>query len=1022
MNTRCPPKRVPSAACFFTLCRLAVQPPQSYSVGGQRSSGQLTGKPAGARSKMEIVDDNTVIRARGLPWQSSDQDIARFFRGLNIAKGGAALCLNAQGRRNGEALVRFVSEEHRDLALQRHKHHMGNRYIEVYKATGEDFLKIAGGTSNEVAQFLSKENQVIVRMRGLPFTATAEEVLAFLGPSCPVTGEKEGILFVKYPDGRPTGDAFVLFACEEFSQNALKKHKDILGKRYIELFKSTAAEVQQVLKRYTSAPLIPIAPPIIPVLPQPFVPPPSVRDCVRLRGLPYIASIEDILEFLAEFTMDIRPHGIHMVLNQQIDLTIVLTSWAIVSLRHVIGSLHCQSHSFSKERTARPLHSSQEKMAECDKLLNSDSELEREITFQSDGGVYYYYYKQMLEAPSFQRDASKIEYAIPLRDNWALPYFSCQVAALTGFLRNNINSSTEIFCYLLVSASTFTFMVIWEHSHYVLFVQALALFLLDSFDMVQTRKDVIEPIYFYIGVVFVLQAVHVTALFVSSWIMSGTWIAGMLSVAWYIVNRADASKIEYAIPLRDNWALPYFSCQVAALTGFLRNNINSSTEIFCYLLVSASTFTFMVIWEHSHYVLFVQALALFLLDSFDMVQTRKVIDIYIIYLCSIALGYFAQFQNTSMLSSPLLSLVAGSVLARYLQQNMKKGPVIARLMKIMLHFYLVFTIAFTFSFVVKPKREKLPAEGECLLVPPPPAEEECLLSPCPPAEGKCLLSPSPPAEGECLLGPRPPAEDECLLVSLPPPAEGECLLGPRPPAEDECLLVSLPPPAEDECLLVTLPQPAEDECLLVTLPPPAEDECLLVTLTPPSLTPGLLSPSPPAEGECLLGPRPPAEDECLLVSLPPPALTPAREGDKPQSPARKTEPHQSPAREAEQHQSPAKGGDYTLLPPPSPGDYTLLPPSSPGDHTLLPPPLLPPQEPEGEELQAQPLENFWGGEGQDAAFGVCSPELWMTVFKWLRLKSVHPAVLVSNHDGMTFCCVLWPSDFCIGLLLFDFNR
>ncbi|MGH0144638.1 UNVERIFIED_CONTAM: hypothetical protein FKN15_003719 [Acipenser sinensis] len=49
MNTRCPPKRVPSAARFFTLCRLTVQPPQSYSIGGQRSSGQLTGKPAGAR-------------------------------------------------------------------------------------------------------------------------------------------------------------------------------------------------------------------------------------------------------------------------------------------------------------------------------------------------------------------------------------------------------------------------------------------------------------------------------------------------------------------------------------------------------------------------------------------------------------------------------------------------------------------------------------------------------------------------------------------------------------------------------------------------------------------------------------------------------------------------------------------------------------------------------------------------------------------------------------------------------------
>lgn len=37
-------------------------------------------------SKTEPVDGETVIRARGLPWQSSDQDIARFFKGLSIAK------------------------------------------------------------------------------------------------------------------------------------------------------------------------------------------------------------------------------------------------------------------------------------------------------------------------------------------------------------------------------------------------------------------------------------------------------------------------------------------------------------------------------------------------------------------------------------------------------------------------------------------------------------------------------------------------------------------------------------------------------------------------------------------------------------------------------------------------------------------------------------------------------------------------------------------------------------------------
>ena len=32
------------------------------------------------------MDGNTIVRARGLPWQSSDQDVAKFFVGLNIAK------------------------------------------------------------------------------------------------------------------------------------------------------------------------------------------------------------------------------------------------------------------------------------------------------------------------------------------------------------------------------------------------------------------------------------------------------------------------------------------------------------------------------------------------------------------------------------------------------------------------------------------------------------------------------------------------------------------------------------------------------------------------------------------------------------------------------------------------------------------------------------------------------------------------------------------------------------------------
>lgn len=83
--------------------------------------------------------------------------------------------------------------------------------------------------------------------------------------------------------------------------------------------------MHQVLNRYSSAPLIPVAPsPILSVGPPPtFVPPAAavagVRDCLRMRGLPYDATIQDILIFLGEYTADIKPHGVHMVLNQQVE-------------------------------------------------------------------------------------------------------------------------------------------------------------------------------------------------------------------------------------------------------------------------------------------------------------------------------------------------------------------------------------------------------------------------------------------------------------------------------------------------------------------------------------------------------------------------------------------------------------------------------------------------------------------------------------------------------------------------------
>ena len=68
-------------------------------------------------------------------------------------RGGVVLCLSSQGRRNGEALVKLENAQQRDLAVKRHKHHMGQRYIEVYKASAKEFVDITGPGTREAFCF-----------------------------------------------------------------------------------------------------------------------------------------------------------------------------------------------------------------------------------------------------------------------------------------------------------------------------------------------------------------------------------------------------------------------------------------------------------------------------------------------------------------------------------------------------------------------------------------------------------------------------------------------------------------------------------------------------------------------------------------------------------------------------------------------------------------------------------------------------------------------------------------------------
>jgi len=130
----------------------------------------------------EMSDDGYVVRIRGLPWQSTREEIVDFFKGCKIRNGvnGIFMTLSREGRPSGEAYVDMESEEDFNLALEKNRNHMGVRYIEVFPSKRSEMEWISRKQGNDINDVHNHPvEDTFVRLRGLPFNCNKEDILQF---------------------------------------------------------------------------------------------------------------------------------------------------------------------------------------------------------------------------------------------------------------------------------------------------------------------------------------------------------------------------------------------------------------------------------------------------------------------------------------------------------------------------------------------------------------------------------------------------------------------------------------------------------------------------------------------------------------------------------------------------------------------------------------------------------------------------------------------------------------------------
>ncbi|GJD12630.1 Epithelial splicing regulatory protein 1 [Galdieria sulphuraria] len=297
-------------------------------------SSSLLGSAIEASPVAAGVPTGSIIRLRGLPWSATKEDVLNFLEGAQVIPCAVHFVLNQQGKPRGEAFVQLLSVDDVNRALELHRQVLGHRYIEVFKSTPQEMstvLSRQNGRSTSLAPFsrttYSNVSSIddskpffIIRMRGLPFSASADQVARFFdGIEIAGCRSNGGIHIVQNQDGHPIGEAFVEFASEDALNKALQRHKQMMGKRYIELFRSSLMEMLNTIERHGG----PVARAAIEATVCENSVGTSSRSVLnsdastcsflRIRGLPFDTTVSDITTFFAEYR--IVPGGIYFVNN-----------------------------------------------------------------------------------------------------------------------------------------------------------------------------------------------------------------------------------------------------------------------------------------------------------------------------------------------------------------------------------------------------------------------------------------------------------------------------------------------------------------------------------------------------------------------------------------------------------------------------------------------------------------------------------------------------------------------------------
>ncbi|XP_043678463.1 probable C-mannosyltransferase DPY19L1 [Vespula pensylvanica] len=297
---------------------------------------------------------------------------------------------------------------------------------------------------------------------------------------------------------------------------------------------------------------------------------------------------------------------------------------------------------------------------ENDRHFSHLSEMEREMSFKTEMGMYYSYYKTIVEAETFADGVNKLG-----KDN--ISEYGNVINAYRKY--NLLPEITASYLYHSVrNLGLIPQGECWEteRGH--------------GLSSVTSCIGLDVPVYFYLEMVWITTIYTAAILFKYSTYMSNSVFGGFITMLLFFYNHNECTRVQWTPPLRETFAYPMLLFQMYSVTKIIEKYATEDIQKIkrwriltdgLYMNMLLGTVSSLCSWQLSHFILTTQILALLILKWVEIIPKNLFLSLSRMYTISSILSMII-IDGTFLLHSLFSCILIGSNFAEAIVRKLSR--------------------------------------------------------------------------------------------------------------------------------------------------------------------------------------------------------------------------------------------------------------------------------------------------------------------------------------------------------------